>query len=67
MSLIYVLLVWLCFPICLFTSGEIQTLVIGIQGGILIGQIVHLIIVIYDNRTFKKHLKEMRSNDKSIF
>lgn len=37
MSLIYVLLVWLCFPVCLFTSGEIQTLVIGIQGGIFIG------------------------------
>lgn len=53
MSWIYALLVWICALVSILTDGEVGTLFLGMEIGILIGQIVHLIIVV----------KEMKSND----
>ena len=65
MSWIYALLVWICVLINVFTNADQSDLLLGIEIGILIGQLVHLIIVIYENRSYKKYLKEMKSNDKN--
>lgn len=50
MSWIYSIFVWFFMAIVIFTNGEIQMLFLGLEIGVLIGQIIYFIDFMRRNR-----------------
>ena len=59
MSWLYMILVWLCVPIVILTKGTTSTFFLGLQTGILVGQIIKLLEVIKDNHDINKEMNKI--------